>query len=77
MISIRKGKEESGSGLDETEKRNGCKRGGRGDDAVLTPHVAQCLGMAFARFAAEKLNKPVTQITIAIGRDSRLSGPTL
>ncbi len=48
-----------------------------GDNATLTPHVAQCLGMAFARFAAEKLKKPVTQVTIAIGRDSRISGPTL
>ena len=48
-----------------------------GDNAVLTPHVAQCLGMAFARFVAAKENKPVTQVTIAIGRDSRISGPAL
>ena len=48
-----------------------------GDDAVLTPHVAQCLGMAFARFVAAKENKPVTQVTIAIGRDSRISGPAI
>ena len=48
-----------------------------GDNAVLTPHVAQCLGMAFARFVAAKENKPITQVTIAIGRDSRISGPAL
>ena len=48
-----------------------------GDSAVLTPYVAQCLGMAFARFVAAKENKPVTQVTIAIGRDSRISGPAL
>ena len=48
-----------------------------GDGAVLTPHVAQCLGMAFARFVAAKENKPVTQVTIAIGRDSRISGPAI
>ena len=48
-----------------------------GDAAVLTPHVAQCLGMAFARYVAEKEDKPVTQVTIALGRDSRISGPEL
>lgn len=48
-----------------------------GDGAVLTPHVAACLGMAFARFVGEKVGKPTTQVTIAIGRDSRISGPTL
>ena len=48
-----------------------------GDQAVLTPHVAQCLGMAFARFVAARENKPITQVTIAIGRDSRISGPAL
>lgn len=48
-----------------------------GDQAALTPHVAQCLGMAFARFAAQKTGKPVTQVTIAVGRDSRISGPAL
>ena len=48
-----------------------------GEDAVLTPHVAQCLGMAFARFVAAKVGKPVTQVTIAIGRDSRISGPAI
>ena len=48
-----------------------------GDGATLTPHVAQCLGMAFARFAAQKTGKSVTQLTIAIGRDSRISGPAL
>ena len=48
-----------------------------GENAVLTPHVAQCLGMAFARYIAEKKHKPVTQVTIALGRDSRISGPEL
>ena len=48
-----------------------------GDDAPLTPRVATCLGMAFARFLAEKLNKPVAQISIGLGRDSRVTGPAL
>ena len=44
---------------------------------MLTEHVAQCLGMAFARYVAQKESKPVTQITIALGRDSRITGPAL
>lgn len=48
-----------------------------GDDAPLTPRVAACLGMAFARFVAEKKHKPVSQVVIAVGRDSRISGPAL
>lgn len=48
-----------------------------GDGAVLTPRVAACLGMAFARYVAEKKGKPVSQVTIALGRDSRISGPEL
>lgn len=48
-----------------------------GDNALLTPAVATALGMAFARKLAEKSGKSVTQITVAIGRDSRISGPAL
>lgn len=48
-----------------------------GDNALLTPSVSMALGMAFARMLAEKTGKSVTQITIAIGRDSRISGPSL
>lgn len=48
-----------------------------GENATLTPHVAMSLGMAFARYVAEKSKKSVSQVTIAIGRDSRISGPEL
>ena len=48
-----------------------------GENRTLTPHVAACLGMAFARFVAEKKHKSVTQVTIALGRDSRISGEEL
>lgn len=48
-----------------------------GEKTVLTEDVAKALGMAFARFAAEKCGKSVGQITIAIGRDSRLTGEAL
>ena len=48
-----------------------------GDNPVLTPHIAKCLGMAFARFVGKKAKKPVSQVVIAIGRDSRLTGEML
>ena len=48
-----------------------------GENPALTPHIAKCLGIAFARFTAQKTGKPVTDITIAIGRDSRVTGQSL
>ena len=48
-----------------------------GENAVLTNDVACALGMAFARYIAAKKEKPVSQVTVAIGRDSRISGPAL
>jgi phosphomannomutase len=48
-----------------------------GDDATLTAEVARTLGAAFAHFVAEKEKLPLEQVTIAIGRDSRVSGPEL
>lgn len=48
-----------------------------GDNAILTSDVAKALGMSFARFVAERKGKPVTQVTVAIGRDSRISGPSI
>ena len=48
-----------------------------GENAVLTPAVAQTLGRAFVAFLSQKLLKKPEQLTIAVGRDSRLSGPRL
>ena len=48
-----------------------------GEDAVLTSDVARTLGNAFARYVAQKTAKPVGEISIALGRDSRVSGPSL
>lgn len=48
-----------------------------GEQAVLTPGICSALGMAFARYIADKKHKPVAQVTVAIGRDSRISGPAL
>ena len=48
-----------------------------GDDAILTTDVVKTLGMAFAVLAAQKEGKSPENMTIAVGRDSRVSGPAL
>ncbi|MEG3858658.1 phosphomannomutase/phosphoglucomutase [Microcoleus sp. herbarium12] len=51
---------------------------GVADEKVnLTPEIATILGKSFVSWLLQKINKPVAKLTIAIGRDSRLSGPTL
>ena len=48
------------------------------DEAVnLTPEVAKILGNAFVSWLTQQTDKSTTDLTIAIGRDSRLSGETL
>ncbi|MEM9118990.1 MAG: phosphomannomutase/phosphoglucomutase [Cyanobacteria bacterium P01_F01_bin.56] len=48
------------------------------DESVnLTPAVAKTLGQAFVTWLAARLQKAPTELTVAVGRDSRLSGPTL
>ena len=48
-----------------------------GEDAVITCAVARALGMAFARRIAEQKGRATSDITIALGRDSRITGETL
>ncbi len=48
-----------------------------GPDAVLTEDVARTLGMAFARHLCKRLGKLPHEVTVAVGRDSRISGPML
>src|SRR4028118_908834 len=43
----------------------------------LTPDIAAILGKSFVSWLVQKVNKPAAELTIAIGRDSRLSGPIL
>lgn len=43
----------------------------------LTPAVAKMLGQAFVTWLASHLQKSPTELTLAVGRDSRLSGPSL
>ncbi len=48
-----------------------------GEQVNLTPAVATILGQAFATWLSLKVSKPSTELIVAIGRDSRLSGPAL
>jgi phosphomannomutase len=48
-----------------------------GEAVNLTPEVVRVLGQAFATWLSAELDRPLDQLTIAIGRDSRLSGPML
>ncbi|MDJ0511299.1 MAG: phosphomannomutase/phosphoglucomutase [Crocosphaera sp.] len=51
---------------------------GVADETVnLTPEIAQILGQAFVTWLSDKLGKNYSEITISLGRDSRLSGPSL
>ena len=48
-----------------------------GEKAVLTNEVALCIGGAFITWLSEKTGKRPGALTVAIGRDSRLTGPAL
>jgi phosphomannomutase len=43
----------------------------------LTPEIARILGQALVNWLSQKINKPNNQLIIGVGRDSRLSGPTI
>jgi phosphomannomutase len=43
----------------------------------LTPEIAKILGQAFVTWLCGKVNKPPTELIVAVGRDSRLSGPAI
>lgn len=51
--------------------------GVEGEAVNLTPDITKILGMAFVCWLSQNLNKPVGELTVAVGRDSRISGPTL
>lgn len=48
-----------------------------GEAVNLTPAVVTTLGKAFATWLSAELSIPAVDLAIAVGRDSRLSGPTL
>lgn len=51
--------------------------GVKNEPVNLTPEIATILGKAFVTWLANTVDKNTTKLTIAIGRDSRLSGPML
>ena len=48
-----------------------------GEAVNLTPEIAYRLGQAFASWLASKLEKLPETLVVSVGRDSRVSGPTL
>ena len=48
-----------------------------GEDALITEQVAMTLGMCFAMWIADRKKKRIDNVCIAIGRDSRITGPML
>lgn len=48
-----------------------------GENAKLTSEAALCIGGAFITWLCDKTGKHANELTVAIGRDSRLSGPDL
>ena len=47
------------------------------EEVNLTPEVCQILGQAFASWLAQKNGKVASELTVSVGRDSRLSGGSL
>ncbi|MEL6440948.1 MAG: phosphomannomutase/phosphoglucomutase [Cyanobacteria bacterium J06621_8] len=48
-----------------------------GESVNLTPEVVKTIGNAFVQWLSQQTNKPTDELTIALGRDSRISGETL
>ena len=48
-----------------------------GDDATLTADVVKTLGMAFIQFLMKREGKQAHQVSVSLGRDSRVSGPSI
>ncbi len=51
--------------------------GVEGENVNLTQPIAEILGKAFTAWLSKKVGKPTNELSIAIGIDSRLSGPLL
>lgn len=49
----------------------------QGENINLTPEIVEKIALAFVAWLIEKTNKSPHQLTIAVGRDSRISGPSL
>jgi phosphomannomutase len=47
------------------------------EEVNLTPEVVTILGLAYATWLSQKSGKPTPELIVSVGRDSRLSGPSL
>jgi phosphomannomutase len=78
MIEIDKMQEFAWSTLQNGSDIRGVALEGVTNEAVnLTPAVVGVLGKAFVQWLEQKLGRAATDLTISIGRDSRLSGEVL
>lgn len=48
-----------------------------GADATLTPEIVSAVGAAFARKLSADKGKEISDVTVSLGRDSRITGPKL
>eukprot|EP00741_Cyanophora_paradoxa_P014284 tig00020780_g13776.t1 len=73
----------SGAGIDWKKLQNGSDirgvavEGVAGQDVNLTDPVVYSIGAAFAQWLAKKKGKPSSMLSVAVGCDSRVSGPRL
>lgn len=51
--------------------------GVEGEPVTLTQHEVECIAGAFAKWLSEKTGKSIDSLRVAVGRDSRISGPDL
>ena len=51
--------------------------GVKNEHVNLTPEIAKVLAQAFVTWLSRQVNKPPTALMVAVGRDSRLSGPAI
>ncbi len=60
-----------------TDIRGVASEGVEGQPVNLTDEVVRNMAGGFARFLGNKLSKKITELKVAVGRDSRISGPRI
>ncbi len=60
-----------------TDIRGVASEGVEGQEVNLTDEVVRNMAGGFARFLGNKLSKRITDMKVAVGRDSRISGPRI
>ncbi len=60
-----------------TDIRGVASEGVTGQEVNLTNEIVASMARGFLLWLSEKVNKPITELTISVGRDSRISGPRI